>query len=113
MRAVLLAIAGAAVLGGCATGGPGVVTTGLDPAVERGQRFAERRCSGCHAIGLDEISVPSGPRFRDLRGRFNPISLERRFAQISQHGSGEMPPIEITPSQAEDLVAYFESLGPR
>ena len=85
----------------------------FNPASDRGLAFAERRCAGCHMVGLDETSATDGPRFRDLRIRYNSLSLERRFAEISQHGTGEMPPVTFTTSEAEDLVAYFDSLDRR
>ncbi|WP_332765874.1 c-type cytochrome [Phenylobacterium sp.] len=101
----------AAALAGCA-GATGVqaVGGGADPAVQRGQAFAERRCAGCHVVGLDDGPASFGPRFRDLRIRYNALSLQRRFTEISQHGSGEMPPIQIGRREAEDLVAYLETL---
>jgi hypothetical protein len=61
----------------------------------------------------DDRDGAAGPRFRDLSLRFNAISLQRRFGEISAHGSGQMPPIQITAAEAEDLVACFESLGGR
>ena len=111
-RALTIAIAAASLAACISTAGPPIAAD-QDPRVERGRGFAERRCAGCHAIGLDETSAPSGPRFRDLRMRSNALSLQRRFAEISAHGAGEMPPIQISPSEAEDLIAYFESLGAR
>jgi mono/diheme cytochrome c family protein len=112
IRPCLTLALGAALLGGCAGSLPPAAALGGDVRVERGRALAERRCAGCHTIGLDASSAPSGPRFRDLRMRTNPLSLSRRFAEISAHGIGEMPPVEITGQQAEDLIAYFESLGP-
>ena len=114
MRVMIFSACLAAMAAGCAVNGasaPEATATAANPAAERGQRFAERRCAGCHAVGLDETPASSGPRFRDIRTRFNAISLQRRFAEISQHGSGEMPPIQITQAEAEDLIAYIESLG--
>jgi mono/diheme cytochrome c family protein len=107
----LLAMAGTALaLAGCASTGRDAPASGPDAAVQRGQAFAEQRCAGCHVVGLDEREGASGPRFRELRTRFDAMSLQRRFGEISEHGSGEMPPIQITRSQADDLVAYIESL---
>ena len=85
----------------------------FSPAADRGLAFAERRCAGCHMVGLDETSATDGPRFRDLRFRYNALSLERRFAEVSQHGTGAMPPVAFSASEAEDLAAYFESLDRR
>lgn len=82
-------------------------------AADRGLAFAQQRCAGCHMVGLDETPATDGPRFRDLRMRYNALSLERRFAEISRHGTGEMPPVGFSASEAEDLVAYFDSLDRR
>jgi hypothetical protein len=45
--------------------------------------------------------------------RYNAISLARKFAEISQHGTGEMPPVSLGASEAEDIVAYFDTLDRR
>lgn len=85
----------------------------FSPAADRGLALAQQRCSGCHMIGLDETSATEGPRFRDLQMRYNSLSLERRFREITRHGTGEMPPVVFSTSDAEDLVAYFETLDRR
>lgn len=116
MRAVFVALTLAMICGGCAgirDSDPGLRTAASDPDIVRGQQIAERRCAGCHAIGLDDAPATSGPRFRDLRNRYNALSLQRRFEAISQHGAGEMPPVQIGSSDAEGLIAYLESLGDR
>jgi mono/diheme cytochrome c family protein len=82
-------------------------------AADRGLAFAQQRCSGCHMVGLDETSATEGPRFRDLQMRYTSLSLERRFREITQHGTGEMPPVAFSASDAEDLIAYFETLDRR
>ena len=82
----------------------------LDPAQQRGHDFAVRRCSGCHTVGHDDGGASEGPAFRSLSMRYNPISLERRFAEVSAHGFDRMPPVEFTHAEAEDLVAYFDTL---
>ena len=91
--------------------GPSVPTLAkLDPAQQRGRDFAVRRCAGCHTVGLDDGGASDGPAFRRLATRYNPISLERRFAEVSAHGFDRMPPVEFTRSELEDLVAYIDSL---
>lgn len=103
-------------LAACATvpGPPGIVgipsPPKLDAAQQRGRDFAVRRCSGCHTVGLDDGGAGDGPTFRKLATRYNPISLGRRFAEVSQHGFDRMPPVEFTRSEAEDLIAYVNSL---
>ncbi|MDP3852698.1 cytochrome c [Phenylobacterium sp.] len=101
----------AAALTGCAAAaGAPLQAAGSDPAVQRGAAFAERRCAGCHLVGLDDGPASFGPRFRDLGSRYDTLSLQTRFAEISQHGSGEMPPIQIERREADDLVAYLRTL---
>jgi mono/diheme cytochrome c family protein len=82
----------------------------LDAAQQRGHDLAVRRCSGCHTIGLDDGGAGDGPAFTKLARRYNPISLERRFAQVSAHGFDRMPPVEFTQGEAQDLIAYFDTL---
>ncbi len=99
-------------LSACAglAGEPPTANTAPSAAAARGEAFAERRCGGCHATGLDASPSASGPAFWQLELRYDPPTLQKRFAEISAHGSGEMPPIEISRSEAADLIAYFQSL---
>ena len=82
----------------------------LDPQQQRGHDFAVRRCAGCHTVGLGDGGAQDGPAFSKLARRYNPISLERRFAEVSAHGFDRMPAIPFTRSEAADLLAYFDSL---
>jgi mono/diheme cytochrome c family protein len=82
----------------------------LDAAEQRGHDFAVRRCSACHAVGLDGSGAQNGPAFRRLATRYNPISLERRFTEVPQHGVERMPPNPMTRGEAEDLIAYLATL---
>lgn len=82
-------------------------------AVERGERFAQRACAGCHVIRGDERSRGNAPTFQTLRLRYTGPQLERRLAEISGHGHYEMSPIYISPDEAKDLAEYVESLGSR
>lgn len=116
MRASLLVPVLSVALGlsACAGGSlPGAGAARLDPAAERGQALAARRCAGCHTVGMDDGGAVEGPRFRDLSRRYNALSLQKRFAEISQHGAGMMPPITFSTAEAEDLLAYFATLETR
>lgn len=110
------ALAGLAItvlLAGCAGSSVAPASAAFSSAANRGLALAQNRCSGCHMIGLDETSATEGPRFRDLQMRYNSLSLEKRFKEITQHGTGEMPPVGFSSSEAEDLIAYFETLDRR
>jgi len=83
-----------------------------DVTEERGYRIAARECAGCHAIELrGESPRPSAPPFREIRSRYNEISLRREFEAISQVGHYEMPAKPISTSDGQDLIRYIESLG--
>jgi mono/diheme cytochrome c family protein len=103
-------------LAACAAGGapasPGLPPLPkLDVAQQRGHDFAVRRCAGCHTVGTDDGGAAEGPPFRRLAVRYNPLSLERRFLQVSAHGVDRMPPVQMTRAEAEDLVAYIDTLS--
>jgi len=82
----------------------------FDPARQRGHDFAVKRCSGCHTVGLDDGGASEGPAFRTLAKRYSASGLEQRFAEVSAHGFDGMPPVTITRREAEDLIAYFNTL---
>ena len=110
---VFMSMVLATLLAGCAGSGVAPESSGFSPAADRGLSIAKQRCSGCHMVGLDETAATEGPRFRDLQMRYNAISLARKFGEISQHGAGEMPPVSLGASEAEDIAAYFETLDRR
>jgi len=113
-RLGLIITAAALTLAACATApaDPSAVLAPpkLDAAQQRGHEFAVRRCSGCHTVGLDDGGAGDGPAFTTLARRYNTLSLERRFDQVSAHGMDRMPPIEFSHAELNDLVAYFDSL---
>jgi mono/diheme cytochrome c family protein len=82
----------------------------LDAQQQRGREFAVRRCSGCHTVGPDDGGAEDGPSFRRLARRYGSISLQGRFTEVSEHGFDHMPPIGFTAAEADDLVAYFNTL---
>lgn len=110
---VLAGVAMAGLLASCAASPVVPANAEFSIAANRGLALARQRCSGCHMVGLDETAATEGPRFRDLQMRYNSLSLEKRFQDIARHGTGEMPPVGFTGAEAEDLVAYFETLDRR
>jgi mono/diheme cytochrome c family protein len=106
-------------LSGCASSGPPPPPTALasapalEPAAQRGHDLAQRRCAGCHEIGEDDGGAAEGPPFRTLALRYNALSLQRRFAEVSAHGFDRMPPVSFTKADADDLTAYLETLRAR
>src|SRR5512141_183115 len=80
MRAALLIFALAATGLAASVTLPRDARAAVDPAVDRGQSVAERRCAECHAIRPGRRS-PDGdaPPFSVLRLRYNELSLTRRI----------------------------------
>jgi mono/diheme cytochrome c family protein len=103
--------AATAIVGACATAGATFAQTHPDPALERGAWVAQRDCAQCHAVGLEGRSPNSNaPTFREIRLRFNPISLERRLHPMPVQGHDAMPPRSLSVADVPDLVAYIQSL---
>lgn len=118
LRPALVSAALALTLSACA-GGPapsaavGAAAPRYTASEQRGHDLAVRRCAGCHTVGLDDGGASEGPSFRALSVRYNPVSLERRFSEVSAHGADRMPPVGFTTSEAEDLAAYMATLSRR
>ncbi len=110
---ILAGLVMSTLLANCAASPLVPVTVEFSAAANRGLALAQQRCSGCHTVGLDETAATEGPRFRDLQMRYNSLSLEKRFQEIARHGTGEMPPVSFSRSDADDLIAYFETLDRR
>lgn len=93
-------------------GGPVVRPAAADPGscAAAWPRLRRSPLRGCHTIGLDDGGAREGPAFYKLARRYNALQLERRFAEVAQHGFDRMPSVPFTRSEAEDLVAYFDSL---
>lgn len=85
----------------------------LTSAEQRGRDFAYRRCGGCHNVGPDDDQRKDGPEFKTLARLYNPLSLQRRFTEVSQHGADRMPPVSFTRAEAEDLLAWVDTLAAR
>ena len=82
----------------------------LSISAQRGREFAIRRCGGCHNVGLDDGPPYEGPSFRRLGMRYTAIALERRFAEVAEHGMDMMPPVSFSPAEASDLIDYINTL---
>jgi mono/diheme cytochrome c family protein len=110
MRSIAPLLVLAALLGGCASFGPG--SARQDAA--SGQRFAERACAGCHAIGPSgESPDPRSPPFRTLAERLPGPALEAELTAIAGRGHVQMPPIYMTPGEIRAVAAYIRAAAPR
>jgi mono/diheme cytochrome c family protein len=99
--------------GTCAVADASFAQRAADPALARGAWVAERDCAQCHAVRAEGKSPNSNaPTFREIRLRFNPISLERRLHPMPAEGHDAMPPRSLSAADVPDLVAYIQSLEP-
>jgi mono/diheme cytochrome c family protein len=109
-RAIPPILAALAVTGCAALAGP--PRTVLAPQVEAGRQYAQRACSGCHAMTPARVSVDRGaPPFWSLAGRHTPESLMQATQTAPAHEKLAMPSVILTRSEAGALVAYIEALG--
>jgi mono/diheme cytochrome c family protein len=87
----------------------GVTSSGRADS-RRGEWFAEKWCSQCHAINPNQISAnPSAPRFSDLAASpaISDASL-RAFLRTTPHWS--MPKLKLKSNDLNDVIGYILSL---
>jgi mono/diheme cytochrome c family protein len=77
------------------------------PNAARGQALARRWCAACHLVQLrlTTIDPPTFSAIANDPGK-TPDYLRNFF--VSPHK--DMPPIQLTPPQIEDLIAYLATL---
>jgi mono/diheme cytochrome c family protein len=82
-------------------------TQNAPPDAARGQDLARRWCAACHLVKL-RLTTIDPPTFSAIADdpRKTPDSLRNFLAGPHK----DMPPIQLTPSQIEDLIAYLASL---
>jgi len=106
-RVLLLLVLAAAPFAGSAAARP----QAPDPAVDRGQAIAQRRCAECHAVRPGRDSADGdAPAFTVLRLRYNELSLSRRIEVVTRGEHFGMPPLSLNDADRHDLVSYIESL---
>ena len=82
-------------------------------AQARGHKVAAGICAACHAVPPAASSPDArAPSFRSLAGRYVPLTLQRRLAEIAETGHYDMPPINLHADEVQDVVAYINSLEP-
>ena len=75
------------------------------PSAARGQALAQRWCGPCHLVRL-RLSPLDPPTFYAITHDPGKTPDDIRKFLVSPHEN--MPPIQLTPAQIEDLLAYFE-----
>jgi len=83
------------------------------PALSSGLQFAEQKCAGCHAIGLQDASLnPAAPALRTLYRRYPIDALEESFRVGLEVGHRDMPRFVLPASQVRSLIGYLRSIDP-
>lgn len=81
------------------------------PNVGAGQRFAQKHCGTCHAIGATGDSpFKDAPPFRDFAKLWPLESIEEALAEGIVVGHDAMPEFELSPRQIADLIGYLKTL---
>lgn len=86
----------------------------LEVSLVRGERLAQERCGGCHAIGaVGDSPMVVAPPFRDIPGRYPVEHLEEALAEgiIVAHDA-VMPTFELEPDEINDILAHMRTLHP-
>ena len=111
MMRAFAAFAFAITLAGCET----PVAMGGPPLgdVARGRAFAEKNCSGCHAVGEAGASpYAPAPPLRTIHTKYDVEGLAEAFAEgilVGHKGEKQMPEFVLTPAEIDDLLAYLDS----
>jgi len=82
-------------------------TQNAPPDAARGQALARRWCAACHLVKL-RLNTIDPPTFSAIADDPTKTPDALRTFLVSPHK--DMPPIQLTPSQIEDLIAYLASL---
>lgn len=76
----------------------------------RGKRFAERICAGCHLIGTGttQAAVAGVPSFKAIANSPGRTEASLKSALIKPHPP--MPDMQLTMHEIGDLLAYIDTL---
>lgn len=77
----------------------------------RGRTIAVYRCAACHAVeGRGPGRSADAPSFRDLRRRYDTVTLSRRMQTLALDGHGLMPGYQFAVSDIDAIAAYIASV---
>ena len=109
---VLLLVGGAMSLAACMSSGASATRASSLPSVQMpGRMFAERTCSGCHAIDRTGDSPhPDALPFRRISEHYPVRDLEEALAEGIFVGHPDMPPFQLEPDEIDDLLDYLEAI---
>lgn len=85
----------------------------LTMAATQGGAYAEQRCAGCHAIGMNDASPrANAPPLRDFFKRYPRDGLRVAFMNGLHMGAPDMPVFRLSAEEADQLIAYLRSVDP-
>ncbi len=80
-----------------------------DLAVERGAALSRELCAACHLVGEDARGASdAAPTFHAIAN--HPQMSERRIRGFVYAPHPQMPSLQLTEPQIDDIVAYLRSL---
>ncbi len=83
---------------------------GSSPAA-RGFAFAASHCSGCHAVGRDQLSAdPAAPPFEAVVNKPGLTRETLNYWLRTSHNYPEIMNFDIDPDRVDDLAAYMLTL---
>ena len=78
--------------------------------IAEGQAIAERLCSRCHAVVLDQKSKHAlAPPFPVIAQRYSVWGLQEALAEGIIVGHADMPKFVFSPSQIDDLLGFMDT----
>ena len=80
------------------------------PSSARGQDLARRWCGACHLVQL-RLKDIDPPTFTAIAN--NPSKTPEYLRKFFVSPHKDMPPIQLTPQQTEDIIAYLGTLKKR
>ena len=90
---------------------PAAPATAWDRQVRQGETLARTNCARCHAVGrIGKSPLRAAPPFRELHTRYPVEDLAEALTEGIRTGHPSMPEFRFDPDQAEDLIAYLNSL---
>lgn len=85
----------------------------LATQIRQGHEVAVRKCSGCHAVGISDVSPnPKAPAFRNLYKRYAVDGLREAFLKGYRVAHAPMPTFVLPRSTIDPLLAYLKSINP-
>lgn len=93
---------------------PAMLKAANSGSVERGEAFARKNCSTCHAIGKEgDSALKEAPPFRMLSARYPIEDLGEALAEGIVTGHPSMPVFQLDAQEIFDLIAYLNELSNR